>query len=628
MNRNAARGTLTRNPRGSLAMRCGVAAFATLCSLTFSLLLRPTTYQTPYLPYYAAVLVAVLIGGFEAGLLATFLSAIVVHYFLLPPYNSFAPTIASTLQGAYFCLTFSVICWLIQRRKVQADSEIKGRMDDLRRAQTVAATGSWRLDVRRNELLWSDESYKIFGIPLGTPLTYETFLATVHPDDRQFVETRWRAAMKGASYDIEHRIVVGDREKWVRETAELEFDATGQLLGGFGAVQDITNRKNAELALQASESRLRTVLDTLPVGVWLTNKEGVIVFANPAAQRIWAGALYIHVDQHWRFKGWWYDTKKLVAADEWALSRALMNGETALNELVEIECFDGQHKIIYNSGVPIRDQDGHIIGALAINEDVTNRKKAEETLIRTEKLASAGRLAATIAHEIRNPLETIRGVIYLLQTSGNLPGSATDMLGVLDEESQRIDDIVRNTLTSHRESRVATEFNIVKDVEAVLERHRGKAAKNRVTIKKSRWGTDTTIVGYPGDMRQIVTNLVGNAIDAVEPGGIVAVRVRRTRLGGEPAVRITIADNGCGVPASLRFKVFEPFFTTKEEFGTGLGLWVTKQLVDHWGGRIRMRTSTQGGLRGTTFSAVVPSRISDSTERLGKPCVVSGAQVQ
>lgn len=135
--------------------------------------------------------------------------------------------------------------------------------EDFKRAQTMAQTGSWRLNMHHNELLWSDETYRMFGIPLGTPLTYDLFLATVHPEDRQYVDTKWNNALAGEGYDIEHRIVVGNSVKWVREQAELEFDEQGHLLGGFGVVQDITMRKHAEEALRDNEERFRKSVDNL-----------------------------------------------------------------------------------------------------------------------------------------------------------------------------------------------------------------------------------------------------------------------------------------------------------------------------------------------------------------------------
>jgi PAS domain S-box-containing protein len=127
---------------------------------------------------------------------------------------------------------------------------------DLNRAQAVACTGSWRLDVRRNELLWSDETHRLFNIPKGTLLTYEAFLSRIHPDDRALVDARWQAALRGEPYEVEHRIIVRDEVKWVRERAELEVDANGDLQGGFGTVQDITEAKRLHEALRSANERL------------------------------------------------------------------------------------------------------------------------------------------------------------------------------------------------------------------------------------------------------------------------------------------------------------------------------------------------------------------------------------
>jgi PAS domain S-box-containing protein len=143
---------------------------------------------------------------------------------------------------------------ITERKKVER--ELQRSREDMRRAQEVGSIGSWRLDVRRNVLTWSDENHRIFGIPTGTPLTYETFLSTVHPDDRAYVDARWKAGLRGEPYDIEHRLTVDGKIKWVREKAYLEFDRDGALLGGFGITQDITERKKAEEALQAAKDEL------------------------------------------------------------------------------------------------------------------------------------------------------------------------------------------------------------------------------------------------------------------------------------------------------------------------------------------------------------------------------------
>ncbi len=135
-----------------------------------------------------------------------------------------------------------------------AEEEVRRSREDMRRAQSVGQIGSWRLDTRENVLTWSDEAYRIFGLPVGTPLTYQTFLARVHPDDRDFVDERWQAALRSEPYDIEHRLLVDGQLKWVREKAFLEYDEAGEPLGGFGITQDVTQRRRAEETLREREA--------------------------------------------------------------------------------------------------------------------------------------------------------------------------------------------------------------------------------------------------------------------------------------------------------------------------------------------------------------------------------------
>jgi PAS domain S-box-containing protein len=154
----------------------------------------------------------------------------------------------------------------ITERKRAAEA-LRQNREDQDRAQEVGQIGSWRMDVRQNVLTWSDENHRIFGVPKGTPLTYETFLGIVHPEDRQYVDTRWQAGLRGEPYDLEHRIVVGQQVKWVREKAYLEFDDAGGLMGGFGITQDISERKRAESKLRESEQGLSALYSSMTEGV-------------------------------------------------------------------------------------------------------------------------------------------------------------------------------------------------------------------------------------------------------------------------------------------------------------------------------------------------------------------------
>jgi len=172
----------------------------------------------------------------------------------------------------------------LEIRVEERTKELRESQHDLNRAQEVAKTGSWRLNVQSNELLWSNETYRMFGIPAGTPLTYETFLGTVHPDDRNHVDEKWNAAIRGEPYDIEHRILVNGEVKWVREKAELELDKDGILTGGFGTVQDITERKKIEEALKQSQKTFFELVDRAPFGIYIVDSQFRIAQMNPGSQ--------------------------------------------------------------------------------------------------------------------------------------------------------------------------------------------------------------------------------------------------------------------------------------------------------------------------------------------------------
>ena len=156
-------------------------------------------------------------------------------------------------------------------------------------------------------------------------------------------------------------------------------------LAGGGIVvshTDITVRRNAEEALRGTERVLRSVLETLPVGIWIMDRNGRIIHGNPAGQRIWAGARYVGPEQFGEYKGWWRNTGQLISADEWAAARAIRNGETSIDEEIDIECFDGTRKVILNSAIPLRDPSGAVAGAIIVNQDITARKEGEEELRR------------------------------------------------------------------------------------------------------------------------------------------------------------------------------------------------------------------------------------------------------
>ncbi len=236
------------------------------------------------------------------------------------------------------------------------------------------------------------------------------------------------------------------------------------------------------------------------------------------------------------------------------------------------------------------------------------RVLTEDRLREAEKLAATGRLAATLAHEVNNPLEAVMNLLYLLGNEAGLNENSKEFLKLAEEELLRVTHITRQTLAFYREPSSPIPVQLGDQVQQVLRVFQPKLREKRVDVQFSSSATAEYVI-HAGEFKQIVTNLLANAIDAVSRDGVISIRVRPTRdwsTGGETGFRITIADNGTGISRTDRKKLFQPFFITKGQRGTGLGLWVTQGLVTKHGGRLRMHSCTRTQYRGTTFSIFFP----------------------
>ena len=242
------------------ALRAVLATLPPFVSLVLQWVLWPLIQPFAWILFYPAVFFSSWIGGLPAGLWATVLSTTLVWWFFVPPEHSFAKEDPRYFLAAGVFVGMGILFSLVHGRLRKATQQateslatahaankaLRESEANLNRAQEVAHIGSWYLDITHNQLTWSDEVFRIFGVPKGPALTYEAFLGTVHPEDRESVEKAWTAAMHGAPYDIEHRIVAGGELKWVREMAKVEFDQHGNAVDGIGTVQDVTERKRAQ----------------------------------------------------------------------------------------------------------------------------------------------------------------------------------------------------------------------------------------------------------------------------------------------------------------------------------------------------------------------------------------------
>jgi len=250
--------------------------------------------------------------------------------------------------------------------------------------------------------------------------------------------------------------------------------------------------------------------------------------------------------------------------------------------------------------------DSNTSSMVLVLTDITDRKLAEYAILTAEKIAATGKLANAIAHEINNPLESLTNLLYLAQTSAR-SDTVRQYLATANDELARISRITRQSLSFHRDTRVPVSIDIGSLVSDVVELYRKSAAARRIQIMFERQPT-LTIDGYPGQLAQVFGNLIRNAAEAAMPDTEICVRVRQVSGAGRNGTRVTIHDRGRGIPRDVQKMMFDPFFTTKDLRGSGLGLWVSRNLVMKHNGTIRFRSSTRPNRSGTTFEVFLPVR--------------------
>jgi PAS domain S-box-containing protein len=256
---------------------------------------------------------------------------------------------------------------------------------------------------------------------------------------------------------------------------------------------------------------------------------------------------------------------------------------------------DGNYYWTAARGAAQYDSAGQALRMVGMCIDISTRKRTEEALRKSEKLAAAGRLAATIAHEINNPLEAVTNLLFLAR-SEDMPESNRRLLDAADLELRRVGHITRQTLGFYRESSSPVEVDIADLLRGVVDVFSTKMTSRKVGVTVEADGP-ASLNGVPGELRQVFSNLLSNAIEASPAGASVTVRVR----GVGDTVRVAVADRGAGVPEAVRAQIFEPFFTTKKDVGTGLGLWISREIVRNHGGTIRFRSRVAPGNSGTVF---------------------------
>ncbi len=494
----------------------------------------------------------------------------------------------------------------ITERK-QAEAALEQSRNDLDRAQQVGKIGSWRLDVRQNVLSWSDENYQIFGVQKGTPLSYDSFLSLVHPDDRSYVDSEWQAGLHGKPYDIEHRIVAGGDIKWVRERAYLECEETGPLIGGFGITQDITDRKLAELSLRESRQQLALALEAGQLGFWDWDiPSGRVQFGGNWAAML--GYEPSEVEPHVR--AW----EKLIHPDEKDAVMATLSdhleGRTPIYDCEHrLRHKDGSWRWILDRGqVVARDSEGRPLRAIGTHSDVTARREAQIALQEADRRKNE--FLAMLGHELRNPLTPINNIAQAL---GTLPlteaavAKASEVLARnVDHITHLVDDlldvsrITRGLVTIERHS---VELNSL--IEQLAEPIKPSFDGKQQTLALHLTPQPINLGGDPVRLTQVFSNLLINANKYTGKGGHIDLR---TELEAGWVI-VRIQDDGIGIEPELLPQVFELFTQGKRSLarsdgGLGIGLTLVKKLVELHGGEIT--ASSAGANQGSLFVVRLP----------------------
>ena len=299
------------------------------------------------------------------------------------------------------------------------------------------------------------------------------------------------------------------------------------------------------------------------------------------------------------FKGGLQDWLNTIHPEDRERALAAAQGAVQLRRDYEVEYRtgrpDGSYSWATSRGSVEYAESGEPLRMAGMSMDISARKRTEEALRKTEKLAAAGRLAATIAHEINNPLEAVTNLLFLARSEQSLEASRR-LLEAADHELQRVGHITRQTLGFYRETTSPVKIELSDILKSVVDVFRRKLDSRDVSAVIEA-DSAVYLQGVPGELRQVFANLLGNAIDASAAGSSVRIRIKK--LGN--VAQVTVADQGTGIPEDARNQVFEPFFTTKKDVGTGLGLWISKEIVKNHGGKVRFRSRVGPGKSGTVF---------------------------
>lgn len=428
------------------------------------------------------------------------------------------------------------------------------------------------------------------------------------------------------------------KDTWFDYSYTPVYDPQGKICGLLDVCQDVTGsviaerdraaaeealrQRTAELdrtviALHTERARLLNVLQQAPIFfALLQGPEHIFAMANPLYMKLVGNRDILGKSVA--------DAIPEVVAQGYVdmLNSVYNTGEqvsmqSAVVEIVRSEGAPPERRYLDFSYAPLRDADNSISGVIVLGIDQTEAQQAHKALLQSEKLAAVGRLAASIAHEINNPLESVTNLLFLARNSEALP-QVHDYLDTAEVELRRVSAITHQTLSFHKQSSTPRVVSCLDLIGSVVNIYQSRLANAGIAVEKRKRAAQSVLC-YDGEIRQVLNNLVANSIDAMPRGGRLILRSRDARdpRNGVPGVVLTIADTGSGIPAENLRHIFEAFFTTKGLGGTGLGLWLSADIIHRHHGTLRVRSSQKPGRSGTVFAVFLP--LDGAKPRTGDP---------
>jgi PAS domain S-box-containing protein len=362
--------------------------------------------------------------------------------------------------------------------------------------------------------------------------------------------------------------------------------------------------RDALESLQASEARYRSLILAASSIVWSADLHGNVVEPLPAWEA-YTGQSF----EQYRGQGWTETIHPVDRKRAIPMIFASVEGLRPFQIEYRMRRHDAQFRCVLARGVPVFREDSSVKEWVGTCTDIQDRKDSEIALRKSERLALAGQLAASIAHEINNPLEAVTNLIYLISTRST-DDESRHYCSMAQRELTRVTEISGQTLRFYRRSTRPIETDVAELLDSLLHLFYPKFARRNLQIR-TELRKSPQILAFPNELRQLFANLISNAIDATPPGGCVRIEVSPAVNWRDPSKRgvsVVVADTGSGIPEQVRRRIFEPFLTTKGDAGTGLGLWVCDDIVKRHGGRLRLKTRTHGR-SGTAFSIFLPAGV-------------------